>query len=578
MSTRRPDTLLDDIMGEHPDESALLDFSSGILGVAAADALVAHLDTCSRCRQMLSSLTRSSSDAIEMLGDEPDFPTRVGVDVLVGQVLGEYRVLERINQGGMGVLYRGEHQGTKKAVAIKVLLPEIAADPNQVHRLLGEARAVNSIRHENIIDIFFLGQLPDGRHYMVMDLLEGSSLSDMLRERGRLQPAEVHVVLEQAMAALHAAHGAGVIHRDLKPENIFVNPLPQGWKITLLDFGLAKQQGTMSQLTAPNMVLGTPGYMAPEQIRGQEATSAIDIYAMGICAWALLTGREPYSGGSIVEVMKRHLDSPVPTVRTHVPGVPIGLEALIVKMMAKDPAGRPTADEVRKTLGRMKNDPRRFTQSQDLTQLVQPETVPEGVSSVPPAGSALPVTVPEGVKPVPAAATNVDELPATLKDVKRPDPSLLKTTPDRYSPKTVSEAPGPLAYLAERKVPLLMAAIGLALMGGAVGLLFTKPPPPPPDPVEDVGPVESVEPVVELPTPPPDPIVEVDPPRPNTVSRAEVERSLQAARAKAATLSPPAARQSALQQLGKLGARLRKNEQPGSVALDLEKLVKELEL
>ncbi len=568
MKPVRPDTLLDDAMGEHPDESALLDFSAGVLGVAAADAVVVHLDTCSRCRQMLSSLTRSSPEALD--ADDDDKPdtqaTRVGIDLLVGQMLGEYRVLERINQGGMGVLYRGEQPVIGKAVAIKVLLPEVAADPNLVHRLLGEARAVNSIRHPNIIDIFSLGQLPDGRHYMVMELLEGQSLAEMLRERGRLTPAEVQTVLEQALGALQAAHAAGVIHRDLKPENIFANPRADGWRITLLDFGLAKQRGSMSQLTAPNLVLGTPGYMAPEQIRGLEVTPAIDVYAMGIVAWSLLTGREPYSGGSIVEVMKRHLDAPVPMVRGHVPGVPAALESLVVRMMAKDPASRPSAEEARKIVVRLRNDARRFVQSAEVTQLVSPQTEPAGLKPV------SPVTEPAGVKPVPMATAS--SLAQTLNDGMRMDPALLTTRPDSMPPRTLQTMPVFVEPLAVRKAPLIIAAIGLALMGGAVGLLFFRPPVPVEMPVDPV--VEpAVQPAVE---PPPgvEPTVEVDPPR-RIPSRAEVERSLAVGRAKAPGLSGPT-RKVVLQQLGRLEDRLRKNESPAVIARDLEKLVEDYDL
>ncbi len=459
-------------MGEHPDESALLDFSAGRMKVAASDALVDHLDTCSRCRQMLSSLTQStSSDELEAVSDASDQATRVGVDMLVGQQVGEYRILERINQGGMGVLYRGLHPIIGKPVAIKVLLPELAADTSLVHRLLGEARAVNSIRHANIVDIFALGQLPDGRHYMVMELLEGQSLAEMLRERGKLTPAEVLVVLEQVMGALQAAHAAGVIHRDLKPENLFVSKRQEGWHVTLLDFGLAKQRGALSHLTAPNVVLGTPGYMAPEQIRGEPATPAIDLYAMGIVAWALLVGREPYTGGSIVDVMKRHLEAPIPAVRTVLPNVPASLENLIQRLMSKEPGARPTAEEVRKLLIRQKNDSRRFVIAEEKTQLVQPETVPEGVRPVP---APQPATIPQGVKPVPKE-------PATLSDTTLPppnkniDPSLLTTRPDRLAPTTLVTAPVMEAFIDSvpmRRAPWIIAAIGVVLILGAIGLLF----------------------------------------------------------------------------------------------------------
>ena len=500
------DTLLDE-GEEHPDESALLDFSAGRLGVAAADGLVVHLDGCSRCRQMLSSLTRSS----QVIGDDgppEDLPTRVGADVLIGQLLGEYRVLERINQGGMGILYRGEQPQIGKAVAIKVLLPQVAADPNLVHRLLGEARAVNSIRHPNIIDIFALGQLPDGRHYMVMELLQGKSLGELLKERGRLQATEACLVLEQAMGALQAAHLAGVIHRDLKPENIFVNPLADGWRVTLLDFGLAKQQGSLN-LTAPDLVLGTPGYMAPEQIRGSEATPAIDVYAMGIVAWQLLTGREPYSGGSMIQVMKRHLDAPVPQLRTLVPGVPPGLEALVLKMMGKDPATRPTAEEVLKGLARLSGDPRRDLQYGELTQLVSPD---------------LPLTAPEGLPPV----------RTTTRPDRPPPPATLPETP----------AFGERAGL--RRAPLIMTVLGVVLLGGAVGLVLFR-------------------------APPAQVLLATDPPAGR--SRAEVERTLASSKVKAAGLAHAPTRKVVLLQLERLEERLKKDEEPGAIDAELEELL-----
>ncbi len=521
MSSSTPDTL-----APHPDESALLDFSAGGLGVAARDLLITHLDGCSRCRQMLSSLTRSPHPPGEVPID--DQRTHVGVDTLVGQLLGEYRVLERINQGGMGVLYRGEQPVIGKAVAIKVLLPEVAADPNLVHRLLGEARAVNSIRHPNIVDIFALGQLADGRHYVVMELLQGESLADLLVARGRLAQREAVVVLDQAMAALEAAHAAGVIHRDLKPENIFVDQRTDGWRVTLLDFGLAKQQG--STLTAPNVVLGTPGYMAPEQIMGKVPTPAIDIYAMGILAWRLLVGHEPYAGGSLVQVMRQHLDAPVPKLGP-VPGVSVVLAALVERMMAKEPADRPDAAQVRGTLARLRPG---AVQAQEVTQLIAPASV---------------VTLPEGV-------TAVAARPVQAAELKRPDPALLETLPDRTRP-TVPErpslkAPAP-ALLAtqpdrfagvdgpslKKRVLLVVAAIAVGLGSGAAGLY-----------------VAGAAPDFERANP----------------EAAGLGQTLAASRVKAEALHDLAARQAALLQLTLLEDRRKAGEAPKAIAAELQAL------
>jgi serine/threonine-protein kinase len=258
---------------EHLDESELLEFSNNLLEPERRRGVLEHLDTCSRCRQVLAG----------MHADDGTGSTKLS-DPLIGQMLGEYQVEQALSRGGMGVVYRGVQPMIGKKVAIKVLLPDVADDPETMHRLLREARVVNAIRHPNIIDIFSFGTLPDGRHYFVMELLDGLPLDEVLRKKRRLSAVEVITVLDQSMAALGAAHAAGVVHRDLKPANIFVTTLPnQSWHITVLDFGLAKRLGA-STSTSPNIVMGTPGYMAPEQIRGQSVTPATDLYAMGVVA------------------------------------------------------------------------------------------------------------------------------------------------------------------------------------------------------------------------------------------------------------------------------------------------------
>ena len=221
-------------------------------------------------------------------------------DSLQGMMLGEYEALEQLGEGGMGIVYRGIQPMIGKSVAIKVLRPEFADDPRQVQRLLDEARAVNSIGHPGIVDIFAFNKLPDGRQYFVMELLDGHSLEEVLRLSGKLKAYEVIPILEQAMAALDAAHGAGVIHRDLKPSNLFLVDLPDDTRVLkLLDFGLAKSasapNGSTPQ-TSTNLVVGTPAYMAPEQARGHEVSPRTDLYAMGVVAYELLTGKVPFEG------------------------------------------------------------------------------------------------------------------------------------------------------------------------------------------------------------------------------------------------------------------------------------------
>jgi len=276
-------------------------------------------------------------------------------DPLIGATLGEYRVVAELGRGGMGVVYRGEQPLIGRPVAIKVLSPEaVLFDPSSEQRMLDEARAANAARHPNIIDVFSFGELPDGRPYMVMELLEGRSLADLLAETGRLTWEQTRLVLDQALAALEAAHARGVVHRDLKPGNIFVTESPDGWRIKLIDFGLARRlRETDRRLTQPGMVIGTPGFMAPEQVRGVETISRkADIYSLGLVGWTLLMGREPFDGGALIEVLHRHLSSPLPKLEGIGP-LPDGAEELLRRMTHKEPAQRPEASEVRAALERL---------------------------------------------------------------------------------------------------------------------------------------------------------------------------------------------------------------------------------
>ena len=289
-----------------------------------------------------------------MRGTNPTQPLLL-TDPLVGTTLGEYRVLEPIGEGGMGVVYRGVQPIIKKRVAIKVLKPNMAGDATQVRRLADEAVAVNSIRHRNIIDIFSFGQLPDGRPYIVMEFLEGQPLDAYVASSGRLKVPETVALLIAICSPLGAAHRAGVVHRDLKPSNIFVCETADGERyLKLLDFGLAKKglslDGTTEQ-TSRAVVTGTPNYMAPEQARGQSVSGRTDLYALGVMAYELVTGELPFTAVGPMEVLMQHVSAPIPSVREVVPTVPVALEELINRLLAKSADDRPlTADEVRASL------------------------------------------------------------------------------------------------------------------------------------------------------------------------------------------------------------------------------------
>ena len=259
-------------------------------------------------------------------------------EALLGARLGDYEVAEVIGDGGMGIVYRGLQPVIQKKVAIKVLRPDVANDKTLVRRFLAEAKAVNAISHRNIVDIFTLGTLPDGRPYIVMELLDGLPLDKYLRSNAPLSPKETVDLLLEITSPLGAAHAAGIIHRDLKPSNVFLVKQPDGARyLKLLDFGLAKWHfdGHSAQ-TSANLVTGTPDYMSPEQARGLDVTPKSDLYAVGVMAFEMLTGNVPFRGATPMDVMMQHVMTPAPEL----PGCPKDLAVIVRGLMAKKPEER----------------------------------------------------------------------------------------------------------------------------------------------------------------------------------------------------------------------------------------------
>ena len=224
-----------------------------------------------------------------------DFSAPGASDPLIGSSVVGYLVKGRLGSGGMGVVYEGEQTTIGKRVAIKVLRSEVSEDPTTVQRLVSEARAVNAVGHRGIIDVFAYGQMPDGRHAIVMELLDGEPLDEVLeahRASGQLMALpDSLLILQETLAALHAAHSAGVIHRDLKPSNVFLCRQRDGSRfVKILDFGIAKLGVSQNVSAQASMLVGTPSYMAPEQASGGKVGPALDMYAVGVMSFEMLTG------------------------------------------------------------------------------------------------------------------------------------------------------------------------------------------------------------------------------------------------------------------------------------------------
>jgi serine/threonine-protein kinase len=264
-------------------------------------------------------------------------------------MVGEYQVTGLLGTGGMGSVYSGIQPVIGKRVAIKVLLRELASNPQVVNRFIQEARAVNQVRSRYIVDIFSFGEIPDGRHYFVMEQLEGRSLRDLLRERKTLSFNEAFAVLSCVAKGLIAAHGKGIVHRDIKPENIMVR-VEEDDAITakILDFGIAKlQTGDSSNptfSTRTGVAMGTPFYMSPEQCRGVGVDHRTDIYAIGIIMFEMFTGALPFTARSYIDLVNKHLFAEPPSP-SRLSSMPRDLETLILRCIAKDPKDRPQSVE-----------------------------------------------------------------------------------------------------------------------------------------------------------------------------------------------------------------------------------------
>ncbi|CAM4227586.1 serine/threonine-protein kinase [Corallococcus exiguus] len=430
----------------------------------------------------------------KVIVEHPGTEATAITDPLIGLKLGEYELRSRIGVGGMGLVYDGIQPLIGKRVAVKVLRPELAHSSEQVARLLAEARAVNAIRHRGIIDIFGFGQLPDGRQYIVMEYLDGQPLDAILAEKGRLPVPEALSLLDEVLAALGAAHGAGVVHRDLKPSNIFLVRQPDGTRyVKLLDFGLAKRGEGPTVRTAQtrtDMVVGTPEYMAPEQARGQSVGPMTDLYAMGVVTFEIITGRLPFIGSSPVDLLMKHVEARPPRPSEFVPDLPPAVDAFILQMLTKDPETRPnSADALRQHLSKLRRTLRATRTN---------PTAPAPVEPAPP-------------KPAVAVSDADARRPTTQVPPPVPPDDLMVPQEETSS--------------LRRLVPI---AVGAAVLFAAVGVVIAT-----------RGGSEAPPPVVAVATPPP-PAPKVEPTPPPPAPEVVAAPVLEPAPAPAVEEPPPA--------------------------------------
>jgi serine/threonine-protein kinase len=256
--------------------------------------------------------------------------------------LGQYRLGRRLGAGGMGEVFLAEHRFLKRACAVKRIRPEMAADPAYARRFEREVSAVTRLSHPAAVQVYDYGRSDDGTLYYVMEYLPGLTLDGVVARAGPLPPGRVVFILRQLCGALAEAHGLGLVHRDVKPSNVLLGRVGgRADAAKLLDVGLvAETSSADTKLTAAGGLLGTPAYMSPEQARGGDAGPAADLYAVGGVGYFLLTGRPPFTADHPLALLHAHQTEPLVPPSARAPGVPADVEAVIVRLLAKDPAAR----------------------------------------------------------------------------------------------------------------------------------------------------------------------------------------------------------------------------------------------
>ncbi|MGZ8648535.1 MAG: protein kinase domain-containing protein [Solirubrobacteraceae bacterium] len=257
-------------------------------------------------------------------------------DPRVGTVIAGYRIEERIGRGGMGVVYRAEHQNQQRRAAVKIIAPALAESEGFRERFTREARIAAALQHPNIVTVYDAGEV-DGLLYLAMQYIEGEDLAAGLRRERRLRPYRAIDVCRQVASALDAAHAMGLIHRDVKPANVLI----EGRTAFLTDFGLTKRlEGTHAQLTRAGDVVGTIHYVAPEQNEGRRVSARSDVYSLGCLLYHCLSGQVPFALETDVAVIYAHLSEEAPRLSSLRPELPEGLDAVMAKALDKSPDRR----------------------------------------------------------------------------------------------------------------------------------------------------------------------------------------------------------------------------------------------
>ena len=395
---------------------------------------------------------------------------------MIGRAVGNYVVLERVGSGGMGTVYLAEHPRIKRRVAIKVLRSELADDAEAVSRFFTEAKSANEIHNEHIIEILDFGEFEDGAPYLIMEWLEGSTLTQYLTLNPRPTLDRVVHILAGIGDALDAAHARSIVHRDLKPDNIFIVPRALDANfVKVLDFGIAKllHQRSSAFKTRTNTIVGTPAYMSPEQCRSahEQVDGRSDIYSLGIIAYQMITGRIPFDAPSALGMIGAHAAQPPPPLRSIDPAIPEAVEAAVLRALEKVPDQRfQNAAEMVTAIaagaGVSLMNSWRYT-------LPPVSTTPSrGTTADPSMWQANTVETPMPSPLIPPSAT-----PSTMNTPGKGQPPHAPETPDTLGSAASEVMPPPVTRTIRRRLAFGSAVLGLVLViGTAVTVGFVRRP------------------------------------------------------------------------------------------------------
>ena len=408
-------------------------------------------------------------------------------DALIGQTLGQYEIRRKLGEGGMASVYLAEQTSIGRTVAIKVLPPHFMHDPTFMQRFEREVKVSADLQHPRVLPVYDYGQI-GGRPYIVMAYMAGGTLADRLQQ-GPMPLDEVVRLIEQIAEGLDHAHRRGVVHRDFKPSNVL---LDQQGNAYLADFGIAKISEATVQLTGTGIV-GTPAYMAPEMGREGIVTPLVDIYAMGVTLYQMLTGKYPFKGDTPLSVMMAHATKPIPDVREERPDLPPAVAEVVRKAMAKDPGQRfQSATDLARALR---------AAVEAGTQPAADETAPrwagEPTYAPPTPPPAAPVTEPQYSAPPP-----IDEWQTVQEAPPPPRGAAPRPTPPPKPREGGGCRWGLWAAIAGGAVVLAaLCAGGFFLLGGPAMFSPVTPTPPPTSTPPPVVPTETPKPMAIVPTP-----------------------------------------------------------------------------